>query len=217
VHSGETTKDATTVELTMWDERFSNDDYLFGTEPAAFLQHHVALLEPGLAALVIADGEGRNSVFIAEQGVQVTAMDASAVGLAKARALADKRGVDIDLIEADLLTWDWVPDQYDLVVGIFFQFLPPGERQPVFEGMQRTVRPGGRVLIHGYTPKQIEFGTGGPPDPANLYTDELLRAAFAGMDIERLESYEAEIAEGTGHVGMSALIDLIANKPGAPE
>ena len=196
----------------MWDERFSADHYIFGTEPAAFLVSQAQLLQPGLEALVIADGEGRNSVFMAERGVQVTAMDASPVGLAKAAKLADERGVQITQVEADLVTWDWEPDRYDLVVGIFFQFLPPAEMPGVFAGLAETVRSGGRLLIHGYTPKQIEFGTGGPPVAENMYTDELLRDAFGDLEIEHLQSYEAEISEGTGHVGMSALIDLVARK-----
>lgn len=196
----------------MWNERYSTDDYLFGTDPAVFLSAQVGLLQAGQRALVVADGEGRNSVFIAQQGLDVTAMDASPVGIAKAQRLADERGVTIHFIEADLLSWEWEPDAYDLVVGIFIQFVPPGDRHAVFAGMQETLRPGGRVLLHGYTPKQVEYGTGGPPNPDYMYTEDLLREAFAALTIERLEAYEAVIQEGTGHVGNSALIDLVAQK-----
>jgi SAM-dependent methyltransferase len=194
----------------MWDERYSTDDYLFGTEPAAFLVAHQDLLRPGARALVVADGEGRNSVFLAERGVEVVAMDASAVGVAKARKLADERGVEVDFRIADIMTWEWTPDAYDLVVAIFIQFLTPQQRPTVFDGMQRTLRPGGRLLLHGYRPEQVALGTGGPPDPAHLYTEDLLRDAFGAMHIERLESYDAVIEEGTGHRGTSALIDLVA-------
>jgi SAM-dependent methyltransferase len=196
----------------MWDERYSIDDYLFGTEPADFLVAQVHLLEPGLRALVVADGEGRNSVYLAQQGVEVVAMDASAVGVAKARKLADARGVEVDFRVADIMTWEWAPDAYDLVVAIFIQFLTPDQRPTVFDGMQHTLCPGGRLLLHGYRPEQVALGTGGPPNPAHMYTEELLRDAFGAMDIERLESYDAEIDEGTGHSGMSALIDLVAVK-----
>jgi SAM-dependent methyltransferase len=196
----------------MWDERYSIDDYLFGTEPADFLLAHAHLLEPGSRCLAVADGEGRNSVFIARQGVEVVAMDASEVGVSKARQLAGARGVSIDFRIADIMTWEWTPDAYDLVVAIFIQFLTPSQWPTVFGGMQHTLRPGGRLLLHGYRPEQVALGTGGPPDPTHMYTEELLREAFGAMDIERLESYDADIHEGVGHAGRSALIDLVAVK-----
>ena len=196
----------------MWDERYDRDEYVFGTEPAAFLQTHVELLQSGLSALVIADGEGRNSVYLAEQGVGVTAMDASPIGLAKAAKLAEQRDVQVDFHQGDLLAWPWQDAQYDLVVGIFIQFMGPDDRSRVFAGMQQALAPGGRILLHGYTPKQLEFGTGGPPIAENMYTEDLLRDAFGDLQIERLEAYEAVIEEGIGHVGQSALIDLIASK-----
>jgi len=108
---------------------------------------------------------------------------------------------------------DWDAEQYDLVVAIFIQFMGPNDRDIVFEGLKRAVKPGGRILLHGYTPKQLEYGTGGPPILENLYTDELLRQSFGDFTIERLESYEAELREGTGHVGQSAIVDLVARRP----
>ena len=196
----------------MWDDRYSTDNYVFGTEPAAFLAAQADLLVAGERALVVADGEGRNSVFIAEQGVTVTAMDASPVGIAKAKRLADERSVEIDFVEADLLAWHWEPDVYDLVIGIFIQFMGPDDRSGVFNGMQQTLRPGGRLLLHGYRPEQLAYGTGGPPIAENMYTEQLLGVAFPALETERLEAYDAEISEGTGHVGMSALIDYVGRK-----
>ncbi len=196
----------------MWDERYSIDEYLFGTEPAVFLTAHAHLLVPGASALVVADGEGRNSVFIAECGLDVVAMDASTVGVAKAERLAAERGATVDFRIADIMEWDWRPDAYDTVVAIFIQFLTPDQRGQVFDGMQRTLRPGGRLLLHGYRPEQVALGTGGPSNPDHMYTEGLLLDAFGGMEIERLESYDAVIEEGTGHLGESALIDLIATK-----
>lgn len=198
----------------MWDERFAQPGYLFGKTPADFLTRHTAHFTPGAKGLAVADGEGRNSVFMAEHGVAVTAMEMSPVAIAKAKALADERGVTVAHREADILSWDWEPEAYDLVVGIFIQFTPPAERARVFEGMIRTVKPGGLILLHGYTPKQLDFGTGGPRAVENLYTEDLLREAFAGLEFLELQSYEVEIDEGPGHSGMSALIDMVARKPG---
>lgn len=197
----------------MWDERYAQDNYLFGTKPAAFLVAQTDLLQAGQRTLVVADGEGRNSVFLAEQELDVTAMDASPVGIAKAKRLADERGVAVNFELADLLSWTWEPDAYDLVVGIFIQFMGSEDRTKVFKGIQTTLRSGGRLLLHGYRPEQLAYGTGGPPIAKNMYTEELLGAAFPNLETERLVAYDAEIAEGTGHAGMSALIDYIGRKP----
>lgn len=197
----------------MWDERYSADGYLFGTKPAAFLEAHADQLVEGQMALAVADGEGRNGVFLAQQGLEVTTIDASEVGVAKAKALADLTGVSLDVQLADVLAYGWPPEAFDLVVGIFIQFVGPEDRSKIFEGMKQTLRPGGRLLLHGYRPEQLAFGTGGPPVAENMYTEDLLAESFADLTIERLESYDAEIEEGTGHVGMSALIDLVATKP----
>lgn len=197
----------------MWDERFAGSDYCFGTEPAAFLAGHAELLEAGRSALVVADGEGRNSVFLAQRGLSVTSMDISTVGAAKARRLADSRDVTVDIRVADIVSWEWTPEAYDVVVAIFIQFLGPEPRSEVFAGMKRTLRPGGLLLVHGYRPEQLAYGTGGPPVAENLYTEELLRDEFEDFEIVSLRGYDAEIHEGRGHSGMSALIDLVATKP----
>lgn len=196
----------------MWNERFSAPGYLFGTEPAQFLLEHQSYFKPGKTALVVADGEGRNSVFMAGLGVDVTAMDSSDVAVEKARALALAKKVEVDFNLSDIAKWDWGAKTYDLVVGVFIQFTGPEARVAQFEGMKRAVKPGGILMLHGYTPNQLEFGTGGPPYVENLYTEEILRAAFDDFEIARLHSYEREIDEGEGHSGMSALIDLIAVK-----
>jgi SAM-dependent methyltransferase len=196
----------------MWDDRYSSADYLFGTEPADFLVAHAEQLAPASRVLAVADGEGRNSVYLAQLGHDVVAMDSSPVGVAKARRLAAERGVTVDFQVADVMSWDWAPDAYDAVVAIFIQFLSPAQRPTVFDGMQRTLRPGGRLLLHGYRPEQVALGTGGPPDPAHMYTEELLRDSFGAMDIERLASYDRVIEEGDGHFGHSALVDLVATK-----
>lgn len=198
----------------MWDKRYDTDEYVYGTRPSSFLERHSALLSRGSKALAVADGEGRNSVFLAEQGLNVTAMDSSTVGLDKARRLAETRGVEIDFELADLREWDWQADQYDMVAAIFIQFADPAFRAEIFDGIEKTLKPGGMLLLHGYTPKQIEFGTGGPPVPELLYTRDMLIKRFGRWERKVLTEYEAVLNEGPGHNGMSALIDLIALKPG---
>ena len=197
----------------MWEARYATPEYVFGTAPAAFLVRHRQYLTPGRTALSVADGEGRNSVFMAEQGMRVTALELVPRAIEKALALAAARGVSVDFRHADLLAVDWGAETFDLVAGIFFQFVGPGDRARLFEGMARAVAPGGLILLHGYRPEQIGYGTGGPPDPANMYTETLLRDAFPGWEVLVAESHDSDIAEGTAHVGRSALIDFIARKP----
>ena len=196
----------------MWNERFGGKDYLFGTEPADFVRRVASDLPPG-RLLSVADGEGRNSVFLAGLGHQVTAMDGSEVGVAKARRLAEAKGVSVDFQVADIASWDWTAKAYDAVLGVFIQFAGPALRAEIFAGMKAALRPGGLLLLHGYTPAQLAHGTGGPRAVENLYTEALLQEAFADMEILTLRTHEAEISEGTGHNGRSALIDLVARKP----
>jgi cyclopropane fatty-acyl-phospholipid synthase-like methyltransferase len=200
---------------TVWSQRYrdAGDDYLFGIAPCRFLEAHRHVLESGATALSVADGEGRNSVWLAEQGLTVSALEISPVALEKARRLARGRGVEVSFTQADMLTMDWPPGQFDFVVGIFIQFVGPAEREIQFARLKQAVKPGGLLLLHGYTPKQLEYKTGGPSAVENLYTEELLRTAFADFRIETLRSYEADIDEGSGHRGRSALIDLVARRP----
>ncbi len=198
-----------------WSARYrdAGDDYLFGTAPNAFLSAQAGRFAAGMSVLAVADGEGRNSVWLAEQGCAVTATEISPVALAKAAKLARARQVAVDFVEADLLRWDWPLAAFDAVVGIFIQFVGPAEREILFAGMQAAVKPGGLLLLQGYTPKQLEYRTGGPSAVENLYTAELLRSAFAGWELLELREHEAVIGEGHGHAGRSALIDLVARKP----
>jgi SAM-dependent methyltransferase len=197
----------------MWNERYQGEDYLFGTEPADFLLRAKPWLKAGESALSIADGEGRNSVWLAGQGLRVSAFDPATNAVAKARKLAEARDVAVDFHVTDLDGWDWSRG-FDVVAGIFIQFVGPVDRARLFERIKGAVKPGGLLLLHGYAPRQVEYGTGGPPDRENMYTVELLRAAFDGWDILRLEDFDAEVDEGKGHSGLSALVDFIARKPG---
>ena len=199
-------------QAAFWDERYATDEYLFGTAPNAFLAREVHRLAPGSKVLAIADGEGRNSVFLAQHGHRVIATDVSDQALEKARRLAERRGVAVEYRHVDLAGWEWPVDAFDAVVGIFMQFAGPELRDDIFEGIHRSLKPGGLLLLEGYRQEQLSFGTGGPPNLENLYTEESLRGAFAEWEIELLNTYDAQIEEGAGHSGMSALIDLIAQK-----
>ena len=194
----------------MWDERYAQEGYLFGTEPNAFLVTQQRLLKPGARVLAVADGEGRNGVWLAQQGLQVHAVDASPVGLEKAKKLAAQRGAVVDFELADLLQWDWPENNFDVIVAIFIQFATPEQRGQIFANMKRSLKPGGLLLLQGYTPRQLEYGTGGPPHAENLYTGTMLRSAFSDMEILHLREHDDPIREGAGHSGMSALIDLVA-------
>jgi SAM-dependent methyltransferase len=199
-------------EKAQWGERFAGDDYWFGTEPNAFLAAQAHRLKAGMTALAIADGEGRNGVYLARQGLAVTSVDLTPEGVEKARRLAARSGVSINAVCADLESWDWGPPRFDVVVGIFFQFAAPRFREALFRQMEDALKPAGLLLIEGYRPEQLAYGTGGPRQVENLYTAAMLRAAFADMDILLLEEYDAELREGTRHHGMSALVDLVARK-----
>lgn len=197
-------------DLEFWEARYNVDHYHFGTEPNAFLKRNASAIAPGSRVLCIADGEGRNGVWLAGQGFQVTSQDFSPSAQEKASKLAKERGVTVAFERSDILERVWEPAAFDAVVGIFFQFLSPRNRTRVFEGIRSTVKPGGRVLVEGYGTKQMEYGTGGPRVLENLYTPELLREAFAGSAELEVTAYDAEIKEGRGHAGLSALIDMVA-------
>lgn len=198
--------------LARWNRRFAEPGYLFGTAPNRFLESQRHRLRPGQRALAIADGEGRNGVWLAGQGLDVTAVDFSPVALAKSRALADAAGVTTALVEADIAAWAWPAAAFDLVAAIFIQFADPARRAAIFRGIHETLTPGGLVILQGYRPEQLAYGTGGPPHAENMYTAALLRAAFADMELLHLEEHDSALAEGTGHDGMSALVDMVARK-----
>lgn len=197
----------------MWNRRFSESGYLFGTEPNAWLHDHAWLWEAGERVLSLADGEGRNSVWLAQQGLTVDAFDISEVGVRKARDFARITGVKVNFAVADIGTLQWPRSIYDGVVAIFIQFAHPELRTRIFRGIVQCLKPGGRLILQGYTPRQLEYRTGGPPFTSHMYTPELLREGFADLEILELREYETELAEGTGHKGHSALLGMVARKP----
>jgi len=201
------------AQLERWNTRYSTEGYLFGTAPNAFLASQRVRLVPGKRALCIADGEGRNSVWLVRQGLHVTAFDFSPVAIAKAHALAHEAGVSVDYRRSDIFEWDWSAAQYDIVAAIFFQFASPPQRVVIFAGLQRALAPGGLLMLQGYRPEQLVYRTGGPDKVENLYTEALLRESFAALEILHLASHDDAVDEGSGHKGMSALIDMVARRP----
>ena len=201
------------MEPNFWNGRYEGDAYLFGKTPAAPLAAMSDKLPTKGRALSLADGEGRNSVWLASRGLIVTAFDFAENAIVKARKLAAEAKADVTFHQADITKWDWDAPGYDLVTGVFFQFLPPDLRKTVFDGIIRSLVPGGTLYILGYRPEQIGRGTGGPPHVENTYTEALLHKAFEPMDIQVLRSWEEDLAEGRGHKGPSALIEILATKP----
>lgn len=204
-----------TPELTRWNQRYQGPDYLFGTAPNAFLASQRERLAAGGSALCIADGEGRNSVWLASIGLAVTAFDFSPVAVAKAQQLAQRAGVTVDYRVQSLSDWVWQPEAYDVVAAIFVQFAPPAERERMFAGIVQTLKPGGLLLLQGYRPEQLDYRTGGPSALENLYTEALLRDSLRDLEILQLRSHDELVDEGSGHRGMSALIDVVARKGAA--
>jgi SAM-dependent methyltransferase len=199
-------------EFERWETRFAAPGYLFGTAPNAFLESQAHLLKRGWKALSVADGEGRNGVWLAEQGLDVDAFDFSPKAVAKARALAQQRGVSLNIALADLFHYTWPHAAYDVVAAIFFQFAGPETRAAVFAGIKQALKPGGLLLMQGYRVGQLKYGTGGPPHESHHWTRALIEEHFSDMASLEITEHDSVIREGAHHVGMSALIDVVARK-----
>jgi len=204
--------ETTLSEYERWESRFGVADYIFGKAPNYFLVACKPLLPPAGRALVVADGEGRNGVWLAEQGLDLLSIDFSPAAQRKAAALAQERGVRVAFERTDVHDWAYPDEAFDLVVEIFTQFSTPAERAKKWAGMQRSLKRGGRIIIQGYTPKQLHYGTGGPKQIENLYTRALLMQAFGNFHDIQIAEEEIEMHEGTAHAGMSAVINFTAVK-----
>lgn len=199
-------------EFHFWQERYSTPNYRFGREPNEFLVRCAPLLPKSGKALAVADGEGRNGVWLARQGLDVMSVDFSPAAQAKARALAAESGVDIAFVEADAHTWSYPENAFDVVAEIFTQFSRPADRALKWAGMRRALKPGGLLILQGYTPKQLDYGTGGPKNVEQLYTRALLEDAFGDFADAVIVEEERDLQEGCGHSGMSAVIGLTARR-----
>jgi 2-polyprenyl-3-methyl-5-hydroxy-6-metoxy-1,4-benzoquinol methylase len=196
-----------------WDARFSTEDYIFGTAANVWLAQHRDLLPAGGRVLAVADGEGRNSVWLAQQGMQVDAFDISPIGVSKANKLAQQANVQVNYQVCGADKFDWKPEAYDAVVAIFIQFADPDARARLFAHMKSALKPNGLILLQGYTPKQLDYRTGGPPQVEHLYTEPMLGEAFAGWLIRHLSRAQRALQEGSGHAGMSDVVELLAERP----
>ena len=194
-----------------WNRRYAEPGYAYGDQPNDFLRERATALPPG-DVLCLAEGEGRNAVHLAQLGHRVLAQDLSAVGLAKAEALAQSRGVTIQTCCGDLAAFHPAPQSVDLVVAIWMH-LPPPLRAQVLSRAVAALRPGGHLIIEAYTPRQLELGTGGPPQLELLCEPADLRSELAGLELLVLQERRRWIEEGPYHHGDSAVVQVLGRQP----
>jgi len=201
------------MSTDFWNSRYAEPGYAYGTEPNAFLVAQKKYLKPGGKALAVADGEGRNGVWLAQQGLDVLSVDISEIGLCKTQELAVDRGVAIRTEKADLITWQWPAQKFDIVAAIFIH-LPPEVRARLHRRMFEALKPGGVLILEAFTPEQLKYKTGGPPVADMLYTADMLRIDFAGGEILHIEEVITELAEGKYHRGPGVVVRLVLRRPG---
>ena len=196
-----------------WDEKYAGAAYRYGTNPNAFLTEQAALVAAGSHVMAVGDGEGRNGVWLAEQGHRVVSVDASPRALQKAAKLALDRGVGLTTICADLTAWSWPKAHYDASVAIFLH-VPSRQRPALHRAMLESVLPGGLVILEAFARGQLAWGTGGPIDPDLLYDAASLRADFEGAKILVLRERLTRLAEGRAHDGPAVVVSLVARRRG---
>jgi SAM-dependent methyltransferase len=222
------------VKNDFWNQRFSEPGYAYGTEPNAFLASNKQYLKPGMKAqtappcaaplasipsakaLAVADGEGRNGVWLAGQGLDVLSVDASEVGLRKTRELAQSRGLAIRTELVDLTTWNWPENEFDIVAAIFVHF-PPDHRARMHEKMLHALKPGGVLIMEAFTPGQLKYKSGGPQAREMLYTAGMLREDYMGAEILLLEETPTDLNEGPYHRGKASVVRLVLRRDPSPQ
>ncbi len=196
-----------------WNKRFDKEEFIFGKEPNEYLVLQAeTYLKSNQKVLCIADGEGRNGVWLAKQGMQVVGFDVSDIALQKAKQFAIDNQVEIAYSLSDTDGFDWQENTYDAVIGIFIQFAEPQMRARIFKQVHKALKPGGILILQGYTLKQLEYKTGGPSLKDHLYTEDIIRELAKEFQILDLRCYEQELNEGARHAGISALLGLVARK-----
>tara|TARA_E500000305_G_C3936574_1_gene195391 strand:- start:72 stop:797 length:726 start_codon:yes stop_codon:yes gene_type:complete len=191
--------------------RYNSKDYIYGEEPNSFLAENIQSIPKG-KVLCLGEGEGRNAVFLARQGYDVTAVDLSNVGLEKAKKLATKHGVSIHCIHADLEHFDLGTNQWDGIISIFCH-VPPQLRKRLHDNLTLALKRGGVFLLEAYTPTQLDYGTGGPPDAEQMMSKADLEQELTGLQIDYLEELERDVIEGSYHTGRGAVVQAIAVNP----
>jgi SAM-dependent methyltransferase len=195
----------------MWDERFAQAEPVYGEQPNAYLRAQIHRLTPGCKILVPGDGYGRNGLWLASQGFQVSTVDLSPVGVERARKSAQAAGLAMTIEEADLATWTWPVGEFDSVASIFLH-LPPDLRTQIHAQMLAALQPGGLLLIEAFTPAQLKHSSGGPKQVELLYTAEILRKDLIGADVLELLEVEIDLDEGRMHRGPAAVVQGVFRK-----
>ena len=193
------------MQKEFWEQRYAEPGHAYGTQPNVYLTTHRELFQPGQTALVIGDGEGRNGVWLAELGMEVTSVDYSATGLQKAQALARERHVTINTHCVDLTEWHWPENEFDYVVIIYVHF-PPEVRSRMHKAALRALKPGGQVILEAFTFEQLEHDSGGPPVREMLYDADMLAQDFRDGEILELTEGHDVLEEGKYHVGKAAIV-----------
>lgn len=194
----------------MWDERYATQEYVYGTEPNRFLVEQASLLQSPVLSL--AEGEGRNAVYLARQGLDVLGVDSSQVGLAKAHRLAAEHGVTLRSEVVDLAVYTPPPNTFGSVVSIFAH-VPSAVRKRLYPRVVKALLPNGIIVLEAYAKAQIGRGTGGPKDPDLLLTADELAEDFTGLEVLLCREIEREVVEGSLHTGMASVVQLVARKP----
>lgn len=194
-----------------WDERYGSGDFQFGEAPNRYLEGLRAHLSPGMRALALGDGEGRNGAWLAGQGLQVTSLDWSAVGMAKAARLAERRGVRLETVVADAAAWDYPPAGFELVAWIYLH-LPPPDRAAAAAGVLRALAPGGLLALECFTPAQQGRRSGGPKDPALLWSRAIVEELFPALEVVELLEGTVLLDEGPRHQGPAEVVRALLRK-----
>jgi len=195
-----------------WNPKFAASDYVYGTDPNDFLRHYCRELPAGGPVLSLGEGEGRNAVYLAEQGFSVTALDAASAGLIKVTKLAERRAVSVKTIHADLDEYQIAPGAWQGIVSVFCH-LPTQLRARVLRDVVAGLAPGGVLLMEGYTPRQLAFGSGGPKDVDLLLEPDAVRDELTGLELLHFAEVERIVQEGRLHTGMAAVLQVVARKP----
>lgn len=199
--------------MVNWNLRYAGEDYFYGEEPNQFLTDQRHRLHAGMSALVPADGEGRNGVWLATLGLDVHTVENAAAGVEKSLRLAEKEGVELRAEQADLFHWDWPKATYDVIVSIFFH-IPSEFRAEIHGKMLEALKPGGLLILEAFHQEQLRYRSGGPKTTDLLYTEKLLESDFAAAQIEQLDKCEIHLDESDAHSGVAMVVRLLATRMG---